>query len=94
MTDNECLQEDFLSENDKNKINMVLRQTNYTYIVARQKLIEHNFNEINVIKEYLSHDNSVKIKPTKILSINQQIYNEIRSHLNKPNNIDNYLSYK
>jgi len=85
MSDNEEL--------DK-KIDIILRQTDYSYDIAREKLKAHNFNEILVIKEYLVGNRKEFVPTKKITSINQEIYNQIRTHLNKPNNSDKYLSYK
>jgi hypothetical protein len=92
MTDNNSLQELDI-DNINQKIDMILRQTDYTFEIAREKLKEHKLNEIYVIKEYLLGNNSVNIQPRHVTSINQEIYSQIRSHLNKPNNSDKYLSY-
>jgi hypothetical protein len=60
------------------KVQMIMRQTDYTEEIVREKLKYFNFNEMDVIKDYLG------IKPKKekqINSVNQTIYKEIRKHL-------------
>ena len=60
------------------KIQIIMRQTNYTEIVSREKLNQFNFDEIAVIKDYLG----IVDKPKQtVVSVNQTIYKEIRSHL-------------
>jgi hypothetical protein len=60
------------------KIEKIMRQTDYTHDVAREKLIEHGYDEIAIIKSYLG----VTEKPnTKIMSINQEIYKQLRYKL-------------
>jgi hypothetical protein len=64
------------------KVQMVLRQTNYTADKAKQKLEEFDYNEINVIKDYMGID--IKKQETNnkhSSSINQQIYKQIRTKL-------------
>ena len=60
------------------KIQIVLRQTDYTYEQAREKLQEKNFDEIATIKAYLGISEK---KPKEIKSINQEIYKQIRYRL-------------
>jgi len=63
------------------QVDIIMRQTNYTYDVAEQKLKEYNNNVIEVIRDYMKPNNKtttdklVETKKTK----NQQIYKEIRS---------------
>jgi hypothetical protein len=73
----------------KQKIDMIMRQTDYDEETALNKLTEFHFNEINVIKSYLSID--LNVQPTKYYSLNQEIYKQIRNHLNQPNNSEKYL---
>jgi len=67
-------------ESDKeNNIEMILRQTNYTYEEARDKLEECNNDPILTIKNYLG----IGIKERKVeTSINQEIYRQIRVKMN------------
>ena len=60
------------------KIQIILRQTDYTEEKAIEKLKEHNFDEIKVIKCYFG---IVEKKP-QINSVNQEIYKQIRYRLN------------
>jgi hypothetical protein len=61
------------------KISIIMRQTNYSREVALEKLQVFEFNEINVIKDYIG----IKEKPTtKVTSVNQEIYKQIRNRLN------------
>jgi hypothetical protein len=68
-----------MDENQKNMIHkmieMVTRQTTYTYEEAKSKVIEHNFDFTKVVREYMGITKKEEIN-TK--SVNQQIYTEIR----------------
>ena len=57
-----------------------MRQTDYTEEKTREKLVLHDFDEIKCIKEYLGINTETKNK--KNVSINQQIYKELRNKLN------------
>jgi hypothetical protein len=76
MSDNISLVE---TNQIEEKIQIILRQTDYTYELAREKLQENNFDEIATIKAYLGIS---KKKPSEIKSINQEIYKQIRYRLN------------
>jgi hypothetical protein len=60
------------------KVQKIMRQTNYSKDECREKLEKHNGDEILVIKEYFGIINK---KDTPIKSINQEIYKQIRSRL-------------
>lgn len=60
------------------KIQKILRQTDYSKELANSKLLEYNFNEIDVIKGYLGV-NEKKQAPMK--SLNQEIFKQIRYKL-------------
>ena len=60
------------------KIQVILRQTDYTEEKALEKLRENDFDELKVIKSYLG---IVDKKPTDVRSINQEIYKQIRYRL-------------
>jgi len=66
------------SESNTN-IEIIMRQTDYTYEETRNKLQLYNNNITEVIRLYLKPETSgtPEIKPQ--LSMNQQIYKEIRS---------------
>ena len=66
-------------EEMSNKINIIIRQTNYTPELAKNKLLLLNLDHIKVIKEY--HGIAEKKAPS-IKSVQQQIYKEIRYHMN------------
>ena len=53
-----------------------MRQTDYDQITAEQKLEAHNNDAIKVIREYLNTGKPPSEEPR--LSMNQQIYKEIR----------------
>jgi len=76
-----------LIETDKidGKVQIILRQTNYTEEEAIDKLKEYGFNEISVIRSYLGIVEKPQIGLT---SINQSIYKELRSRLDS--NMRNY----
>jgi CTP-dependent riboflavin kinase len=59
------------------KIDLIMRQTNYDEVTAEKKLTEHNDDAMQVIREYLNPGKATKICTTR-LSVNQQIYKEIR----------------
>lgn len=61
------------------KIQIVMRQTDYTEEKAREKLGEFKFDEMAVIRDYFGI-NEKKVKP-KIESVNQEIYKQLRGHL-------------
>ena len=60
------------------KVGIVVRQTNYSADIAREKLIMANMDHIKVIKEYCGITEK-KAPPVK--SLQQQIYKEIRHRL-------------
>jgi len=57
---------------------MVMRQTNYNEETAKNKLIEHGFDEIATIKSYLGIPEK---KSSQVTSINQEIYKQMRYKL-------------
>ena len=78
------------------KIQMIIRQTDYTEEVAREKLMAHNDDPIKVIKDYMGIVEKHKPAPK---SLNQEIYRQIRYGLSteeyrkkNPINIDQVIS--
>jgi len=61
------------------KIQIIMRQTDYTEEKAREKLGEFKFDELAVIRDYFGI-NKKKVNP-KIGSVNQEIYKQLRGHL-------------
>jgi hypothetical protein len=61
------------------KIQKILRQTDYTEEQAREKLKNNDNCEIKTIKEYLGIPER---KDSKIISVNQEIYKQLRHKLN------------
>ncbi len=61
------------------KIQKVMRQTDYSENVAREKLKEYNFDEIATIKAYLG---ITEKKALPVKSVNQEIYKQLRTRLN------------
>jgi uncharacterized protein (DUF885 family) len=61
------------------KVQIILRQTNYTPEIAKEKLQQFNFNEEEVIRDYFGI--SKKTIPEKFTSINQTIYKQLRGYL-------------
>jgi len=84
MSDNISLVE---TDQIDEKIQKVMRQTDYSENVAREKLKEHNFDEIATIKAYLG---ITEKKALPVKSINQEIYKQLRSRLNS--NMKDYQS--
>ena len=69
------------------KIDVVRRQTNYTYEEAKTKLTENNNDTIIVVKQYIGVKDKI---PTtcKSNSLNQEIYRQLREKMN--NGIKDY----
>ena len=66
----------YIMDIETDKIEMIMRQTNYDETTARKKLTEHK-DVMQVIRDYLKSDKINIISPAK-LSTHQQIYKEIR----------------
>jgi len=79
MTDISLVETDLIDE----KVQKVMRQTDYSEEIAREKLYEHNFNEIATIKAYLG---ITEKKTLQVKSINQEIYKQLRYKLNSSMN--------
>ena len=64
-------------ENDdiKNKVEIILRQTDYTEEKAREKLLYFNYDYILVIKDFLG---IAEKKAPRVVSVNQEIYKQLR----------------
>jgi len=61
-----------------NKVQIILRQTDYSEDEAREKLKANNFDHILVIKSFLG---ITEKKAPPIKSINQEIYKQLRQQL-------------
>ena len=69
----------FVSNEDlEERIQLVMRQTDYTQEVAREKLTAHNYDAIKCIKVYMGI--AEKKAPVQT-SLNQQIYRQLRNQL-------------
>jgi hypothetical protein len=70
-----------LVETDKiyGKIQIIMRQTDYTEDKSREKLGQFNFDEIAVIRDYFGIVEKKVPEPVK--SVNQAIYKQLRGHL-------------
>jgi len=66
-------------------VQIIMRQTDYTEEIAKEKLKEFNYDHIAVIKSYLGVPNK-KAAPVK--SVNQEIYKQLRYRLDS--NMRNY----
>jgi hypothetical protein len=82
MTDNISLVE---TDQIDEKIQKIMRQTDYSENVAREKLKEYNFDEIATIKAYLG---ITEKKTLPVKSVNQEIYKQLRTKLDS--NMRNY----
>lgn len=69
FVDNEKLEE---------MIQVVIRQTDYTKEIARDKLAACNYDTMKCIREYMG---ITKQKQQKNISVNQQIYRELRTKM-------------
>lgn len=61
------------------KIEVIMRQTDYTLEQATEKLAKFNDDEMEVIRDYLGVKPKTNKKP--VSSVNQAIYQQIRGHL-------------
>jgi len=84
MSDNISLVE---TDQIDEKIQKIMRQTDYSENVAREKLKEYNFDEIATIRAYLG---ITEKKALPVKSVNQEIYKQLRSRLNS--NMKDYQS--
>ena len=66
-------------------VQIIMRQTDYTEEIAKEKLKEFNYDSIAVIKSYLGVPDK-KAQPVK--SVNQEIYRQLRHRLDS--NMRNY----
>jgi hypothetical protein len=70
-----------IQETIEEKIQIILRQTNYNNEEAEQKLQENNYDHIQVIKNYLGvTEKKTPLAKTK----NQEIYRQIRHFIYVP----------
>jgi len=67
------------------KIQKILRQTDYTQEIALEKLKQHSYDELATIRAYLGIPEK---KPKQINSVNQEIYKQLRYKLDS--NIRDY----
>jgi adenylate kinase family enzyme len=76
----------FIEANEFNeKLQIVLRQTDYTEEIAKQKLTDFNWDHLAVIRNYLGIPEK---KTQPIVSVNQEIYKQLRNRHN--NNMKEY----
>jgi hypothetical protein len=90
----------FVSNDDIEKsVKNIMAQTTYTEEVAREKLRIFNYDFMRVLKDYMGIPEKKEI--TKIKSVNQEIYKQIRYNLDQtmkeyreknPINIDQVIS--
>jgi len=66
---------------EKEVINLVMRQTDYTEEQTKEKLKQWNNNYINVIKEYLNPNFNEKETKKLTKTLNQQMMGEIRTFM-------------
>ena len=70
----------FVSNEDlEERIQLVMRQTDYTQDIAREKLTACNYDAIKCIKAYMGI--TEKKSSSSQVSLNQQIYRELRNQL-------------
>jgi len=65
-------------EDINSKIDIILRQTDYSKEISREKLLKFDMDYIKVIKDY---NGITEKKAPPVKSIQQQIYKEIRYRL-------------
>ena len=62
------------------KVQKIMRQTDYSQETATEKLKEHGFDEIATIKAYLGVPEK-KTSSSQVKSVNQEIYKQLRYKL-------------
>ena len=67
------------------KVEIIMRQTDYTEEIANEKLKEFNYDHMAVIRSYFGIPEK-KVSPVK--SVNQEIYKQLRYKLDS--NMRNY----
>lgn len=73
---NDCIEKGI--SNINNKINVVMKQTNYDKLEAINKLMKMNYDEISVIKDYMGISNDKESSESNNLSTQQKIYKSFR----------------
>ena len=63
----------------KEHVKLIMSQTNYTEDEARNKLKPFNSDYMKVLKDYMNLD--VNKKEMKIKSVNQEMFKQMRNHL-------------
>lgn len=61
------------------KIDIIVRQTNYTFEEAKEKFLEQNMDYTKVILNFMNPNK--KVQEQKIKSVNQEIFKNIRDYL-------------
>ncbi len=76
-------QTELLNIKIEEQIQVIMRQTTYTYDEAKEELKRYNYNTFDVIRNFISGEKSnSKKEDNKIkTSTNQEIYSQIRSYL-------------
>ena len=69
----------------EDNIEIILRQTNYNYAEAKDKLLQNDNNYMAVIRLYLNNGVLENTEVNKPLSLNQQTYKEIRKFMAEKN---------
>ena len=86
MTNMTSIKDDTSTKDDtkdiiENKVDIILRQTNYTKEEATQLLINNNNDEVCVIKKYLGITSVKEVNNKQNISLNQEIYKQFRKKL-------------
>ena len=77
IVDSKELNDDKKAEILSKMIDMVTRQTEYSYDEAKEKLEKNNFDYTIVIKEYMGIKPKKEVKTT----LNQEIFKQIRNNM-------------
>ena len=64
-------------------IEMVMRQTEYTYDEAKKELEEYNWNYEKVIRKFMGIEEKTE---KKCKTVNQEIFKQIRNHMDAASN--------
>jgi len=73
------------TEKIDDNVQIILRQTDYTEEIAKEKLKEFNYDHLAVIRAYFGISEK---KTTPVISVNQEIYKQLRYRLDS--NMRNY----
>ena len=74
--------QDIKEKEEKEKVEMIKRMTDYDEDMVYTKLIEHDGDYEKVIKEFMGVSDDLSSKKPKV-TLNQEIFKQIRNHMDE-----------